>query len=39
MFHDVSEKRWDVVFSMAQGFSSANAPSISHREPRKITLT
>ena len=33
------EKGWDVVFSMAQGFSSANAPSISHRKPRKITLT
>ena len=33
------KKGWDVVFSVAQGFSSANAPSISHRKPRKVTLT
>ena len=33
------KKGWDVVFSVAQGFSSANPPSISHRKPRKITLT
>ena len=39
MFHDVSEKRVGRSFSVAQGFSLANPPSISHRKLRKITLT
>lgn len=33
------KKGWELVFSVSQGFSSANPPSISHRKPRKITLT